>query len=299
MLGTLCLVLLLCACRRSSETGTARTIVSSDTFTVTDVQFPSPAIDQLLSYRAIVPSGEAGERFPVLYFLHGAHSSPAEVTRNAPLVRFANEQRLIVILPDGEHSYYTNARHRSNARWEDAITQDLARDVQSRFPVMVQREHTGIAGISRGGYGAVKIALKHPQQYGFAGTLSGALDYTERKPSLRGVHQALRLWFVFGFGADQTAEDVFHLAQSSPAVQQTPWFAACSQTDTLYEVNQRFARLMRDRGAAFNLVVTPGGHTWQTWNADLPELFERAGATLRPTSASAPAAAIPENAISH
>jgi putative tributyrin esterase len=290
------LALALSGCRRPAQTATVRTIVTSDKVSVTDVQVPSSAIHQLLSYRAIVPKGDPSERFPVLYFLHGANSDPAEVTRSAPIARYAAEQGLIVILPDGQHSYFTNARHRSNARWEDAITQDLVRDVQSRFRALTEREHTGIVGISMGGYGAVKIALKHPEEYGFAGTLSGALDYAERKQSLASLRQTLRLWRVFGSGADRTAEDVFHLAQNSPALHQTTWFAACGQADTLFDVNFRFAREMRERGANFNIVTTPGGHNWQTWNTDLPLLFERAGATLRPTVARDPTITMPENA---
>jgi S-formylglutathione hydrolase FrmB len=47
------------------------------------------------------------------------------------------------------------------------------------------REDTGVAGISMGGCGAVKLAIKHPALYGSVGTMSGALDITRRPASMR------------------------------------------------------------------------------------------------------------------
>jgi putative tributyrin esterase len=158
-----------------------------------------------------------------------------------------------VILPDGQYSYFTNVKHKSHARWEDAVAQVIPRDVQKRFPILTGREHTGIAGISMGGYGAVKIALKHSDQYSFAGTMSGALDVPERKASFARIEQTLRLWRIFGIRvAGRQDEDVFALLKHSSAVKQTAWFASCGEKDTLYEVNQRFAKRMQAAGANCN-----------------------------------------------
>ncbi len=255
-------------------------VATSDAVRVTDVRIPSAAIGGLLRYRAIVPTTQPGQRLPVLYFLHGANSDPAQVMDSSRIVGLAAAQRLIVVLPDGQYSYFTNARHRSHARWEDAMTQDVARDVEKRFPVLTDREHTGIAGISMGGYGAIKIALKHPERYVFAATMSGALDVTQRKPSFARIQQSIRLWRIFGLHAERSDEDVFQLLRRSQALKQTHWFAACGEKDPLYDVNVRFARQMQAHGAEFELRTLPGGHDWNTWNAELPELFRSAGQGL-------------------
>jgi len=126
-------------------------LVSDDhAVAVTDVRFPSASIDGLLWYRAIVPKVGLNERLPVLYLLHGANSGPVEMIERSEVVKLASVERLIVVIPDAEYSYYTNAKHGRHARWEDAITLDLPRDVDARFPVLKGREHTGIAGISMG-----------------------------------------------------------------------------------------------------------------------------------------------------
>src|SRR5205807_9687513 len=125
------------------------------------------------------------ERLPDLYLLHGANSGPLEIMERSNVVELSSASHLITVIPDADFSYYTNAKHKRHARWEDAVTQDLPRDVEIRFPVLRGRQHMGVAGISMGGYGAVKLALKHPELYTFVGTMSGALDITRRPASLR------------------------------------------------------------------------------------------------------------------
>jgi len=276
-------LLLFCAgCNAPVSKATAQLVSAGDTVTVTDVRFPSKSIGGMFRYRAIVPKGGASERFPVLYLLHGAGGGPDETTERTEVVRLAGAQRLIVVMPAAERSYYTNAKHRRNARWEDAMASELPLDVEARFPVMTGREHTGIAGISMGGYGAVKLALKHPEQYGFAGSMSGALDITRRAPSLRRAFQTWNIWSIFGVrSSTRQDEDVFVLLDRMPNGQNIKWFESCGQNDPLHAVNARFVRLLRARGASVDGITTPGGHGWQSWNAAMPQLFTAAATNLR------------------
>jgi len=184
-------------------------------------------------------------------------------------------------MPDGDFSYYTNAKHKFQSRWEDAITQDLTDDVEYRFPVLQGREHAGVAGISMGGYGAVKLALKHPDRYSFAGSISGALDITRRTGSLKRWGQTLRIWNIFGVSAAaRRDEDVFNLLSSTKGAQSIVWFESCGKEDPLFSVNQWFARDLIANGANVRTVTTPGGHDWNSWNVALPKLFEMAEKTL-------------------
>jgi putative tributyrin esterase len=198
------------------------------------------------------------------------------------VVKLATAERLIVVMPEADLSYYTNAKHQRRSRWEDAIVLDLPHDVEARFPVAKGREHTGIAGISMGGYGAVKLTLKYPERYGFAASMSGALDITRRPASLRRWGQTWRIWTIFGVrpGAKQD-EDVFELLDRAARISDTKWFLSCGQNDPLHPVNERFARRMRERGVNLDLINTPGGHDWQSWNTAMPDMFKAAGKSLR------------------
>jgi putative tributyrin esterase len=268
-------------CHRPLQQATAQLVSADDAVTVTDVRFSSASIDGMLWYRAIVPRARPGERFPVLYLLHGADSGPADVMDRSDVRKLAGSARVVVVMPDGGYSYYTNAKHKGHSRWEDAIAFELPRDVESRFPVMKGREHTGIGGISMGGYGAVKLALKHPELYGFAASMSGALDITRRPASLRRWGQTWRIWMIFGVQPrSREDEDVFDLLDRDLSLQSTNWFESCGQNDPLRGVNARFVRRMHEHGVSLEPVNPPGGHDWQSWNTVLPEMFKTAGKSL-------------------
>ena len=218
----------------------------------------------------------------MLYLLHGANSSPVEITERSEVAQLAATEHLAVVIPDGKYSYYTNAKHKRNARWEDAITRDLMEDVRTRFPVLAGREHTGIAGISMGGYGAAKLSLKHPDLYGFTGIISGVLDITRRPASWHRWGQTCRIWTIFGLRrSTRRDEDVFDLLGDSKQLPQATWFISCGEIDPLHAVGMRFARLMRQHGMELNLITTQGGHDWQSWNAAMPQMFRSAGNALR------------------
>ncbi len=73
-------------------------------------------------------------------------------------------------MPEGESTYYTNSVDHPHDRFEDYIVTDLISDVETKVPADPSRR--AIAGVSMGGFGAIKLALKHPGLYKFVGALS-------------------------------------------------------------------------------------------------------------------------------
>jgi len=71
-------------------------------------------------------------------------------------------------MPEGESSYYTNAADPPDDRFEDSIVHDLITDVEAKFPAAAGRANRSIVGLSMGGFGAVKIGLRHPDLFVFA-----------------------------------------------------------------------------------------------------------------------------------
>jgi S-formylglutathione hydrolase FrmB len=133
-----------------------------------------------------------------------------------------------------------------------------------------------------GGYAAVKLALKHPEQYGVAGDLSGALDITRRRDSLKRWGQTWRIWTIFGLSREaRRDEDVFDLLDKATVITDEAWFLSCGREDPLRGVNERFARQVRKRSSNVVQITTPGGHDWQSWKTAMPELFRAAHESLR------------------
>jgi putative tributyrin esterase len=269
-------------CHISRQPETVLQVSTDPAVTVMDVHFHSAEIDGVFWYRIIIPKVAPTERLPVLYLLHGANSGPVEMMEKSDVAKLSSTSHLIAVIPDAEFSYYTNASYKRHARWENAVTQELPHDIETRFAVLRGREHTGVAGISMGGYGAVKLALKHPALYGFVGTMSGALDITRRPASMRRWGQTLRIWAIFGVRASSRRdEDVFDLLDRNAEVQSANWFESCGKDDPLLAINERFAHQLRGRGAKLDAITTPGGHDWQSWNAAMPDMFRIAEKTLR------------------
>ena len=280
LVALLCLVAL--GCRSSTEPETSLQVSDTDSVTVIDVRFHSSAIAGVVWYRIVTPKVSPNEHLPVLYLLHGANSNPAEIMERSEVVKLSTMHRLITVIPDADFSYYTNAKHKRHAQWEEVIAQDLPRDVETPFQTLPGREHTGVAGISMGGYGAAKLALKHPESYAFVGIMSGALDITRREASLQRWGQTWRIWTIFGIRPSaRRDEDVFDMVDRRPQNHNITWFESCGKDDPLLGTNERFAHRLRSRGANVHVLTTPGGHDWNSWNAAMSELFVGADNSLR------------------
>jgi putative tributyrin esterase len=253
-------------------------VIGDEAVKVWDVHAECPVLQDKMWYRAILPTGE---RFPVLFFLHGANSNPCELTDRSHIVRLAIAERLAVVMPYGGFSYYTNAKHSRHARWEDVITSWLPHDVSSRFSTETYEGRFGIAGISMGGYAAIKLALKHSDLFRFSGCLSGPLDISRRKLSLRRMSELIRVWKIFGLRRkSRLDEDVLEILKNSKCLSTVTWFLACGEKDSFYKYSREFVDTMREKGVEISLHTNGGGHDWSSWNEALPILFRIAGIAL-------------------
>ncbi|MFC1692115.1 alpha/beta hydrolase [Candidatus Latescibacterota bacterium] len=126
------------------------------------------------------------KRYPVIYLLHGYYDDPLIWTKTRNISNICNTlieheaiQSMIIVMPNAKNKYlgswYTNSSVAGN--WEDFITQNLVAYVDSTYQTIPQSASRGIAGHSMGGYGAMKLAMKHPDIYGAVYSLSGVLVF--------------------------------------------------------------------------------------------------------------------------
>src|SRR5579864_407989 len=192
--------------------------------TLSDITFRSAALGHDIEYRVISPLETSGRKLPVLYLLHGGGGGFRDWSNYSDVAGYA-ERGLILIMPEGNSSYYTNSADRPQDRYEDYIVHDLIADVEQRFPAAGGRAHRAIAGASMGGFGAVVLALKHPDLFIFVGGLSSALDVPSRPFSIKRVGQYRQHSSIFGPWGSQgrRASDPFVLARSADPAQ-APYF---------------------------------------------------------------------------
>ena len=240
-----------------------------------DVTFSSAALGRDVPYRVFLPAAVApGAKDPVVYLLHGGGGGFRDWSNDSGVASYA-AQGLILVMPEGGSSYYVNSATRPADRYEDFIVEDLIPDVERRFPARSDRTGRAIAGVSMGGYGAIRIAFDHPDLFAFAGTISAALDVPSRPFSIHRVGQWRRFRAIFGDIGSPTerAGDPFLLEQTAdPARMPYLWLAAGRQ-EALLGANRRFANDLRQRGFQIEFHTAPGGHDWQQWNEQIPGLF--------------------------
>jgi len=114
------------------------------------------------------------ERYPVLYFLHG-YLAYAETYVNAMWasdgadkdVAAGTSKEMIIVFPDS-HTIYNGSMYSNSpvtGDWEAFITEDLIHYIDSHYRTIANRESRGLAGHSMGGYGTLRIGMKHPELY--------------------------------------------------------------------------------------------------------------------------------------
>ncbi len=242
-----------------------------------DVTFHSAALNRDMPYRVILPSTIARqEKLPVVYLLHGGDGTYRDWSNYSDVSRFA-ESRLILVMPDGgSSSYYTNAADRPQDRYEDYIVKDLIPEVENKFPVANERGKRAIVGVSMGGFGAVKLALVHPELFVFAGGISSAIDVPSRPFSIKRWGQWRSHRSIFGpwGGEMQHKNDPFVLARTADP-ENTPFlFLTCGEQEGLLSSNRQFSRLLAARHFHFEFDFGPGAHDWNQWNERLPALLQ-------------------------
>jgi len=217
----------------------------------------------------------AGQKLPVVYLLHGRGQNFQDWSIHSDISRYAL-QGLILVMPEGNSSFYLNAALRPQDRYEDYITRDLVMDVEARFPAKTGRGNRAIVGISMGGFGAVKLALSHPELYAFAAGLSSAIDVPERQFALGHARQWWLFRSIFGpmGSAERAARDPFSMVLHADPKAAPYLYLTVGEQEPLLEPNQRFAELLKKQGFAFEFHTMPGLHDWTQWAAQIPGCFE-------------------------
>jgi S-formylglutathione hydrolase FrmB len=250
---------------------------------VETIQFKSELIGQVLPYNALFPIGyaESNKRYPVLYLLHGLFGRYDDWITRTNLAEYASRYDLIIVTPEGHDSWYTDSAGVPTDKYESYFVRELISDVDARFRTIKDRRARGVAGLSMGGYGALKYGLKHPEQFAFAASLSGAFDPTTRSDDHPGVGwDILRpsINTVFGPRSSQTrtANDLHQIARglSDSEIASLPYlYFDCGLEDPFLATNRELAEILLAKKILHQYRHLPGGHDWAYWDQQVREVL--------------------------
>jgi putative tributyrin esterase len=250
--------------------------------------FFMPSLGRTKKLSVLIPQKyDPLKRYAVLYLLHGYSGGHEDWWKRTKIQQYVKDIPLIIVMPDGEDSWYVNSFTEPNEQFETYIIKDVPHYIQTMYSVDTTRQ--GIAGLSMGGYGALQLALRHPSRYEFVGSLSGAIAFPRgmndtTRPAERALLPSLKRVFgekTIGF---RNAHDVFQLYRQTSKDSLPYIYTAIGTQDgyrTFLPANRAFTDLLRTYGAAYEYHETQGGHNWQYWDKELQPLLIRMREVLK------------------
>jgi len=211
------------------------------------------------------------DQVPVLYLLHGASDDDTIWLRRTSIERYLESLDLAVVMPRVDLSFCTDMKH--GLPYFAFISQELPKIVHEFFLVSDRREDTFIAGISMGGYGALKSAFCYPEQYGAVASLSGVVDIDN---FMQTNIIDNRVWdAVFGpKPVMKTENDLYYLMDNcSKKAEKPKIFQCCGTEDFLWRDNQKFYKTCKEKGFDLTYYESPGTHNWEFWDDSIQRVL--------------------------
>ncbi|MBI5471250.1 MAG: alpha/beta fold hydrolase [Ignavibacteriae bacterium] len=254
---------------------------AQDFITVTEDSLYSHALQVQTKMLVLLPKkyAQSQERYTTLYLLHGFGGNQTDWVKYSGLVKYLKNYNYIVVCPDGRNSWYTNSIDKKR-NYEDYVFSDLIPFIEKKYRTLSTRHGRVVAGLSMGGYGAVRFALKRPWMFYFAGSFSGALYVPKTaRPDNRDLSESLRLAFGEERSEQWTRNDPFELLDSVRVATSLPYFYISTGKDDnlprIVENNRLLAEKLQSKGALYEYHETPGGHTWAYWDRELRNFLNR------------------------
>ena len=243
-----------------------------------------------VKYSIYLPDGyDISERYyPVVYLLNGYTGDETSWIESGAMQRIVdheieqgNIQKMVIVMPDGDDRLYMN-RTDGTYPYEDMFMQELLPYIQNNYRVRTGKRYTGISGLSMGGAGTLRLALKYDKHFGACAAFSSAI-FTEESvtssdqeamdgyvskamPDMVGTKGKKRLGKSYG------EYDVLQLVKNkAPELLKTvKIYFDCGDDDFLTLGNAQLHKELVVRQIPHEYRVRDGAHTWPFWRESLP-----------------------------
>lgn len=209
-----------------------------------------------------------------LFLLHGISDSSTMWERKTRIEVLAEKYDLAVIMPECQRSFYLNMKN--GYPFEDYIVKELPELVSQMFHLSVEPEDLLIAGLSMGGYGAMKCALKYPEKYSMVGCFSGGFDIRSllEDPEFADITLPADRGGIFGDGPIPDEANLFHLVRNPSIRNKVPLYITCGRQDILYNMTQAMLEELKKYGFDFKYEEWDGVHDWYFWDTSIEKMLD-------------------------
>ena len=246
------------------------------------IQFFSDVLNVASTVNVILPEANQGigitaaenaELPKVLYLLHGYSDDHSIWMRRTSVERYAAAHNLAVIMPAVNHSFYCNEVY--GERYWDYVSEELPATMRRFLRISDRPEDTCVAGLSMGGYGAMRLALTYPERFAAAASFSGAVDITGivQRHGEDGTGDR-----IFGDRTDieGTEVDTYWLMKKNANAPHKPrLYVSCGTKDFLYDAHERFVPALLDNGWDVTRHDEPDAvHEWGFWDWEIKRFID-------------------------
>ena len=243
-----------------------------------ECNFHSVVLQKAVSMNVVIPqfSQNRPEERKVMYLLHGLSDDASMWMRRTSIERYADRYDMIVIMPDGGRGFYTDAVNGS--KYWTFLAEELPEIIRQFFNISPARENCFAAGLSMGGYGAIKLGLRCPEKFAAVAGLSSLVDLKLRYRATDTASWRSELRAIFGSTAQLAprGNDLFDLAEKLriSGKEMPEILSICGTEDFMIEDNRKFNRFMRKiEYPGFYSFERPGSHTWEFWDQYIQDVM--------------------------
>ena len=220
--------------------------------------------------------------FKTLYLLHGVFGNYTDWVNGTRIQALANNKNLCVVMPCGDNKFYSNSSQ-SGDRYGDFIANDLVEFIEDTFRVSKNPADRFIGGLSMGGFGAITNALRNPEKYSHVIMLSAALIKNKILNAVNepGFDIFTRKQYEVMFDLKDASEfegsccDYDKLAADlADSANKPKVYMACGTEDSLFEPDEKFRDLLKEKGFDVTWECGPGIHDWAFWDAYIEKALE-------------------------
>ena len=256
---------------------------------IIEVNFISKCLMRTVTFNAIIPvdkfgpQAENAEQKPLktLYLLHGIFGNYTDWVNGTRIQAWAEANDLAVIMPSGENRFYLDDE-KSGELYGEFIGKELVEFTRKLFPLSDKREDTFIAGLSMGGYGAIRNGLKYAENFGCVIGLSAALVHDTWKDAdnsapiftfRRSYYEAIFGEYDKVKGSDKDPKALLlKLKEEGRPVPKM--YLCCGTEDGLVTANRDFRDFLNENGVDLTYVEGPGKHDWVFWDTYIKKVLD-------------------------
>ena len=247
----------------------------------TEFHYYSRVLDIDVTVSVILPEVKTmleqdGKPLPTLYLLHGLSDDHTHWIRQTRLEFYARRYRLAIVMPCVNRSFYTDMKH--GAKYFTFVSEELPKVMELYFPLSHEREERFAAGLSMGGYGAMKLGLLCPEKYAAVASLSGAVEMEADffRHSVQKDDAFLReLTDIFGPFEEFMQSDncLTRVAERLDPAKAPRMYMACGTADFLFDSNEDFVRRFGEKFSIRYDTEEGAAHTWDFWDRQIEKVL--------------------------